>query len=141
MADYPAVLDLWLHTPGMGLNSLDDSEEGIRSYLARNPETCFVAREGEALVGAILAGHDGRRGFIYHLAVRVEARGRGIGEALVKRAEEALQNEGIHKVALVVFAKNEGGNAFWGKVGYDAREDLVYRSRVISKAEMKRIDT
>ncbi|HEY9053665.1 MAG TPA: GNAT family N-acetyltransferase [Rectinemataceae bacterium] len=74
MADYRSVLDLWLHTPGMGLNNLDDSEEGIRAYLARNPNTCFVAKDEDEVVGVILAGHDGRRGFIYHLAVRPEAR-------------------------------------------------------------------
>ena len=68
-ADYPQVYALWRSTPGMGLNNLDDSEEGITRYLQRNPTTCFVAEEAGALIGTVLSGHDGRRAFIYHLAV------------------------------------------------------------------------
>lgn len=83
-ADYPQVYALWCSTPGMGLNNLDDSEEGITRYLQRNPTTCFVAEEGGALIGTILSGHDGRRAFIYHLAVvarptPVQGTGSGIG--------------------------------------------------------------
>ena len=70
MEDYEAVYDLWIHTPGMGLNTLDDSRDGIGKYLRRNPSTCFVAEEDGTVTGALIAGHDGRRGYIYHLAVR-----------------------------------------------------------------------
>ena len=76
--DYQGVYDLWLATPGMGLNDRDDSPEGIAAYLARNPTTCFVAEKASDIVGVILCGHDGRRGFIYHLAVRPSARRPGI---------------------------------------------------------------
>lgn len=62
--DYDAVYQLWLNTPGMGLNNMDDSCEGINKYLQRNPLTCFVAEEKESIIGVILSGHDGRRGFI-----------------------------------------------------------------------------
>ena len=137
--DYPAVYDLWLHTPGMGLNNLDDSHAGIAKYLARNPDTCFVAEEDSAVLGAILCGHDGRRGYISHTAVRVEQRGRGVGTALLDSAMAALEAEGIHKVALVVFAQNQIGNDFWEKRGFTVREDLVYRNKNITALE--RIDT
>ena len=138
--DYDDVYDLWLSTPGVGLNNLDDSRDGIDKYLKRNPSTCFVARENGKLTGVILSGHDGRRGFIYHAAVDVSQRNKGIGKKLVEAALNALQEEGINKVAFVVFKKNETGNAFWEKLGFDERTDLVYRNKIISKSEMKRMD-
>lgn len=123
----------------MGFNNLDDSREGIGKYLKRNPDTCFVALEGDALAGVILCGHDGRRGFIHHMAVAEGYRNNGIGTALVDAALSALRAEGIHKVALVAFKYNEAGNAFWEKMGFTVRDDLNYRNRALS--EMKRIDT
>lgn len=138
--DYDEVRDLWMNTPGMGLNTLDDSREGIAKYLRRNPTTCFVARNGSELLGAILSGHDGRRGFIYHTAVRVSERNKGIGRRLVDTAIEALRNEGVNKVAFVVFKGNETGNAFWEALGFDERTDLVYRNKTIAMQEMKRMD-
>ncbi len=139
MADYPACYDLWLHTPGMGLNSIDDSAEGIERYLRRNPNTCFVAEEDGVLVGAILAGHDGRRGHISHTAVAGTAQRRGIGTKLVDHAMAALEQEGITKVNLVVFSHNEKGNAFWERLGFTLRDDLTYRNKSIRVAV--RMDT
>lgn len=141
MSDYPAVYSLWIHTPGMGLNTVDDSPEGIAKYLKRNPKTCFVAKERGAVVGVILSGHDGRRGFIHHTAVACANRNRGIGTALVQTALDALRKEGITKVAFVVFRDNGPGNAFWEKLGFTARDDLIYRNRVITDAVLQRIDT
>lgn len=137
--DYDAVYGLWLSTPGMGLNTTDDSREGIARYLRRNPETCFVAEAGGRIVGVILSGHDGRRGFIHHTAVLPDFRRQGVARQLVDCAMDALEREGIHKVALVVFQRNECGNAFWERVGFTVREDLVYRNRSIH--ELERIDT
>ena len=137
--DYDSVYALWLSCPGMGLNNVDDSREGISKYLARNPDTCFVSVEEGGIVGAILAGHDGRRGSIGHTAVSAAYRGRGIGRQLVETALNALKAQGIHKVNLVVFAKNEAGNAFWEKMGFGQRPDLIYRNRTL--ADMVRIDT
>lgn len=137
--DYEKVHDLWLRTPGMGLNNLDDSREGIEKYLKRNPTTCFVAAEDDRMIGVIMAGHDGRRGFIYHTVVDVDYGKRGIGKQLVDCAMDALEAEGINKVALVAFSRNETGNAFWEKMGFESRGDLTYRNRSIRK--MERIDT
>ncbi len=138
--DYDAVYDLWTHTPGMGLNNLDDSKEGIARYLKRNPDSCFVTMDGGELLGVILSGHDGRRGFIHHAAVKVAARNRGIGRQLVDAAIEALKKEGITKVAFVVLKDNQIGNAFWQRLGFEARTDLVYRNKTISDVEMKKIE-
>ena len=137
--DYDDVYTLWRNTPGMGLNTTDDSREGIERYLRRNPTTSFVALWEDAIVGVILAGHDGRRGYIYHTAVLPAFRGRGIARQLVEQAMAALEREGIHKAALVVFAKNALGNSFWESIGFSTREDLVYRNQNIHPLE--RIDT
>lgn len=115
--EYPAVYQLWLSCKGMGLNDVDDSESGIARFLERNPTTCFVSETDGKLNGVILAGSDGRRGYIYHTAVHPSCRKQGIGSALV-RAEL---------------------NAFWEKQGFTVRTDLVYRNQ--SLVEMMRIDT
>ncbi len=138
-ADYSAVYDLWMSCEGMGLNNLDDSEEGIARFLRRNPDTCFVAEENGLIAGVIIAGNDGRRGYIYHTAVRSEYRRRGIASALVSKALGALKDCGINKTALVVFGRNETGNAFWEKEGFEVRSDLVYRNKALT--EITRIDT
>ena len=138
--DYEAVYNLWINTPGMGLNNLDDSYEGISKYLERNPNTCFIMKNENEIIGVILSGHDGRRGFIHHTAVKVSTRNKGIGKKLVDKAIEALKGEGINKVAFVVFKTNEIGNAFWQKLGFEERNDLIYRNKVISNREMKKIE-
>lgn len=137
--DYDEIYALWLSCAGMGLNNLDDSREGIDRFLARNPDTCFVAVDGEKIVGVIMAGNDGRRGFIYHTAVAPEYRKQGIGAKMVDRTMLALKDCGINKAALVVFERNQAGNGFWEKQGFTVREDLVYRNKSIT--EMVRIDT
>lgn len=137
--DYDQLYALWLSCTGMGLNSVDDSREGIARYLRRNPTTCFAAEEDGRIVGAILCGHDGRRGYISHTAVHPDFRGRQLGTQLVDAALAALRAEGIAKVVLVVFSRNEGGNAFWEKMGFTTRPDLTYRNKTL--VEMERIDT
>ena len=136
--DYEKVYDLWIHTEGMGLNTTDDSREGIAKYLLRNPNTCFVAEDDGKIVGVIMSGHDGRRGFIYHTTVMKEYRRQGIGKKLVASALAALETQGIHKVALVAFEKNVSGNIFWEKIGFTVRDDLIYRNKSIH--ELERID-
>ena len=135
--DYDALYAMWVAC-GNGLNNLDDSREGIEKYLKRNPETSFVAEENGAIAGAILCGHDGRRGIIQHMCVSPLYRRRGIGHKLVQRALEALKAEGINKVLLVAFKENVPGNAFWEAEGFSLREDLNYRN--LALADMIRYD-
>lgn len=137
--DYDEIYNLWLACAGMGLNNIDDSRDGIDRFINRNPDTCFVALTDNKIVGAILAGNDGRRGFIYHTAVEPHYRKQGIGRKLVDAAMLALKQCGISKVALVVFDKNTDGNAFWESLGFTVRNDLTYRNKVLT--EMIRIDT
>ena len=139
IADYDDVYSLWMSCAGMGLNSLDDTKDGIARFLERNPETCFVASIDESIVGAIMVGTDGRRGYIYHTAVHPDYRKRGIAKALVDTALSAVENLGINKVALVVFGRNKVGNEFWEKIGFTTREDIIYRNKIL--VESVRIDT
>ena len=137
--DYEPVYELWRSCAGMGLNNLDDSREGIIRFLQRNPDTCLVTESEGQIAGVILAGHDGRRGYIYHTAVRAQFRRQGIARRLVETALETFRQIGINKTALVVFSRNEDGNTFWEKMGFTVRSDLTYRNRTLN--EMTRNDT
>lgn len=139
ISDYDKVYALWMSCKNMGFNNLDDSKAGIEKFLRRNPGTSFVAIEEDAVIGIVLAGHDGRRGYIYHMSVAENFRKQGIGTQLVRCCEEALEREGINKMALLVFHRNETGNAFWEKQGFSVREDVAYRNKAL--AQIVRIDT
>lgn len=131
--DYNEAYDLWNRTEGMGMRSLDDSEAGIQRFLLRNPNTNFVCRVNGEMVGLILCGHDGRRAYIYHAVVAKEHRSKGIGKRLLNSVIDAVRNEGINKIALVVFEDNLLGNGFWEAQGFIKRDDLSYRNRSINE--------
>lgn len=133
--DYPALFSLWKNTPNMGLRSLDDSKEGIFLFLKRNPNTNFVAYEDNKLIGAILCGNDGRRGYIYHTVVLPEYRKRGIASSLIEMAVNALREEGITRVCLNVMETNEQGKAFWINRGWEKKEFLGFYSKSITDRE------
>lgn len=135
MDDYPQLFWLWKNTPNMGLRSLDDSEEGIGFFLKRNPSTSFTAYEDNKLTGAILCGHDGRRGYIYHTVVLPEYRGRGIASSLIEAAVGALKEEGITRVCLNVMETNEQGKAFWTNRGWEKKDFLGFYSKSITDKE------
>jgi len=134
--DYDNIFNLWLSTPGIGLNTIDDSRAGIEKYLLRNPNTCFIAEENNNVIGSIMSGHDGRKGFIIHTAVKACKQKRGIGSMLVNAALASLKNEGINKVALVAYANNKIGNTFWEKHGFYARTDITYRDKKLIPLEL-----
>ncbi len=127
--DYAAAYRLWQQTAGMGLHPQDDSCEGFTRYLRRNPTSCFIAEQAGSLVGTILCGHDGRRGFIYHLAVAESARRNGLASRLVEQALAALRQENIQKVAFLVYRSNSDGNTFWDTQGFSYRQDVFYRDK------------
>ena len=124
--DYDQVKELWNSIKGFGIRSMDDSREGVARFLKRNPTTSVVAEEDGKVVGAILCGHDGRRGCLYHVCVNKDYRMRGIGKSMVAFAMEALKKEEINKVSLIAFTKNDIGNAFWKEIAWTKREDLNY---------------
>lgn len=123
-ADYDAVIALWQRSEGVGLGA-SDTRERIEAYLLRNPALSQVAEAEGHIVGAMLCGHDGRRGFIYHLAVDDGWRGKGIGRRLVARGLDLLYRESIAKAYIMVFRHNDTGRGFWIGTGWEAREDLI----------------
>jgi ribosomal protein S18 acetylase RimI-like enzyme len=125
--DYPEALALWQLTPGMGLSSADE-QPAIDRFLQRNPGLCFAAREDGHLVGTALCGHDGRRGYIYHVAVADAHRTRGIARTLVERSLDGLRQQGIRKAHLMVYEDNLGGIAFWHRLGWYRRDELALMS-------------
>ena len=100
----------------------------IGLFLARNPDTSFVAEVNGRLVGTILGGHDGRRGYVHHTAVHPDFRHRGIGQALVEQCLAALQAQNIFKCHIFVHRTNEAAQAFWRAVGWHDRGDLLLMS-------------
>jgi N-acetylglutamate synthase len=130
-ADYEAVMELLRRSGGVQLRDAD-SFEGIARYLARNPGLSFVAEIDGHVAGCVFAGHDGRRGYLYHLAVDAAYRGRGIGRALVDRALSALACEGIGKIHIDVLQGNEEGIRFWRAIGWSERSDIARMSIILS---------
>ena len=130
--DYDEVHALWMTIKGFAIRSVDDSREGIERFLKRNPSISVVAVKDGAIVGAILCGHDGRRGCLYHVCVHPDHRRRGIGKAMVVFCMNALKEEHINKVSLIAFTANDIGNAFWRTIGWTKREDLNYYDFVLN---------
>jgi acetyltransferase, GNAT family len=142
LADYDAAFALWEATPGMELRAQDDSRISIERFLKCNPTSRFVAQQDEKIIGVIWAGHDGRRGYIYHTAVQESYRRQGIAEVLIKHVFKALSQEGIIRIALLVQQSNQEGKRFWMNRGWQERSDLAYFVRAIdtgSEADNSRI--
>lgn len=131
MTDYEAVCALWESCDGVGLNDADQPDP-LSAYLHRNPGISFVAQEDSAIVGAVLCGHDGRRGYLNHLAVSPDHRYQGIARRLVAHCLEALQLAGIAKCHLFIFASNQDGRNFWQKIGWTLRDDLTVASQILT---------
>lgn len=128
IGDYEKLISLWMSTEGIGLSDADNKEE-IGMFLNRNIGLSFVAEEKQEIVGAILCGHDGRRGYLHHLAVSALYRGSGIGTQLVENCLNKLREEGIRKCHLFVFTNNQQGMNFWDHIGFKIRSDLKVFSK------------
>lgn len=137
MEDYDGVYALWMSIAGFVMKSVDDSKEGVGRFLRRNPGSSVVAIEDGKIVGAILCGHDGRRGCMYHVCVHENYRMQGIGKEMVVFSMKALRKEEITKISLIAFAKNDVGNAFWNRIGWLKRTDLNYYDFVLDRANIE----
>jgi ribosomal protein S18 acetylase RimI-like enzyme len=126
---YNDVLKLWRQCDGIGLDRKVDNKNEAAIYLFRNAGLSFVAMDKRKVIGAVLCGHDGRRGYLYHLAVAGEYRKMGIGRRLVESAISKLRSIGVRKCHAFVFRDNVKGGKFWKSMGWKQRSDL----RVISK--------
>ncbi len=138
--DYEKVHDLWMSIHGFAIRSIDDSFEGVERFLKRNPTTSVVAEADGRIVGAILCGHDGRRGCLYHVCVHEDCRKRGIGKAMAVFCMKALQEEQINKVSLIAFKSNTVGNKFWKEAGWTFREDLNYYDFTLNEANITKFN-
>ncbi len=121
--DYEDILELLRVTPGVTLRRAD-SRDAIASYLERNPGLSFVAMNDRELIGCVLCGHDGRRGYLQHLMVKPLFRNKGVGEALFSSCIAALGRIGIFKTHIFVFKSNATANEFWTKKGWELRQDV-----------------
>ena len=139
--DYPEVKKLWMTIRGFAIRSMDDSREGVERFLRRNPTTSVVARVNGEVVGAVLCGHDGRRGCLYHVCVREDHRRQGIGKAMVIFCTEALKAEKINKGSLIAFTSNDAGNAFWKEIGWTRRFDLNTYDFTLNEENIVRFNT
>jgi ribosomal protein S18 acetylase RimI-like enzyme len=126
------VLLLWESSEGVGLDSDTDTKERIGLYLQRNPGLSFAAFEKGKVIGAVLCGQDGRRGYLHHLTVAEAHRNKGIGTTLVDKAISKLRMLGIRKCNIFVFADNLAGQEFWKKSGWVERTDLKVLSKNIT---------
>lgn len=131
--DFDEVHDLWMTIQGFGIRSLDDGKEDVTRFIKRNPTTSVVAVSDGRIVGSILCGNDGRQGCLYHVCVEKQFRRMGIGTQMVGYCMRELRELGINKVTLVAFKRNDGGNAFWRKIGWKKREDFNYYEFVLNE--------
>ena len=122
--DYEEVFSLWKTTPGIGLSAADQ-KKNIQTFLQKNSDTCFVALIDGKIVGTILCGDDGRRGYMYHLVVAESTRKKGVGATLVKMGMEALQRHGIEKCHLFVYGDNATAIEFYQRLGWKERTELL----------------
>ncbi|HHF2958651.1 TPA: GNAT family N-acetyltransferase [Vibrio alginolyticus] len=123
IADYDDVIRLWGQTEGMSLRDAD-SKESINNYLIRNPNLSFVAVSANEIVGAVLVGTDGRRGYLQHLAVSSNFRGKNLGRELVSQAISALAKVGVPKTHLFVYNENVNAQQFYEKLGWFPRDEV-----------------
>jgi len=123
--DLAEVISLWENTDGVGLNQADSPENLVR-YLARNPGLSQVAIDQQgSIIGAALCGHDGRRGYLNHVAVDSTWRRQGVATAIIERCFEMLNGQGIDRCTILVFTDNQEGQQFWGRKGWRKRSDLI----------------
>ena len=118
IGDYDGALAVWADEEGIEICEGDEREE-IAQYLKRNPGLSRVAEADGKIVGAVLCGHDGRRGWIYHLAVAKEQRGKGIGKMLIDDCLKGLRALGLRRAIILVAGDNPKGHQFWLRHGWE----------------------
>ncbi len=116
--DYDAAIKLWNRIEGLDIAEGDDRET-IENFLQRNPGLSRIALDGAVVIGAVLCGHDGRRGYVYHLAVDPTYRGQGIGRRLISECLTGLKEAGLKRANILVANDNPRGLEFWNWCGWE----------------------
>jgi ribosomal protein S18 acetylase RimI-like enzyme len=115
--DYPSVRELWQQAgPGVQLSPSDEPLE-IERKLERDPDLFLVLVERGEILGTVIGGYDGRRGIVYHLAVRPERQGEGLGRALMIEIEDRLRSKGCYKYYLMVSKELDQVLTFYQSLG------------------------
>lgn len=127
--DYDAVIALLTATSGVRLRDAD-SRAATARYLERNLGLSFVAFVDGGIAGCVMCGHDGRRGYLQHLAVAPAHRRSGLGSALVEACLAKLESLGIRKTHIDVLVGNQPARDFWRRRGWQKREDIFKYSFV-----------
>ena len=130
--DYDKVIELWRKTEGIALSDTDEREP-MRRFLDRNPGLSLVAEIGDDLVAVVLCSHDGRRGYLHHLAVAENHRRQGIGTQLVRRCLAQLAQEQIRKCNIFFLENNESALAFWRHNGFELLPHFGWMQRITAK--------
>jgi N-acetylglutamate synthase len=128
LSDYSGAIELWQSLPGLGLSSADELT-AIESFLKKNPSTCFVALDGQKIIGTVLGGNDGRRAYLYHLAVQKDYQRIGLGRELSEKCLDALRTQGLKKCHIFVISSNTEGLHFWERAGWLLRNDILVMSK------------
>jgi ribosomal protein S18 acetylase RimI-like enzyme len=128
--NYNEAVQLWRDTEWISLSDTD-AREPMKLFLDRNPGLSLVVRDGNKLIGTILCSHDGRRGYLHHLAVDKRYRRQGIGSKLVQRCLTALAKEGIIKCNIYFLEENEAGMAFWARNGFELLPHFGWMQKTI----------
>ncbi len=126
--DYAKLLKLWVAAEAIEVRPVETANS-LALFLQKNPTSNYAAYAGSRLVGALLAGHDGWRGHLYHLAVKPDYRERSIGTKLVSVAVEALKRDGITRIHCLVKRDNLIAQQFWEACGFEWREELYDYSK------------
>ncbi len=134
ISDYGNIISLWQEVEGVCLREAD-SKEGVHKYLQRNPNLIFVAENEGIIVGTIMSGHDGKRGYIQHLAIDKKYRNAGVASTLLNKCVASLKEEGIIKSHIHVLSGNELAKEFWKNRGWYKRNDIEVFSYINSNGK------
>jgi putative acetyltransferase len=120
---YRELIEFWKNTEGLRFSE-DDSYENLVIFLKRNPKLSFIALYENSIIGTIKSSHDGRRGYLHHLAVKEEFRREGIARELINKCLAELLNQGISagKVRVFVLDSNRAGLEFWRHVDFTEQQ-------------------
>jgi len=128
---YEDVVIIWKKT-GISITSSDTKKE-VNVMLNKNPDLCLIAKIDEKVIGVVMGGFDGRRGYVHHLAIDPEYQRKGYGKLLMDELTERFQKKRVHKVHHFIEKHNKDVINFYRKLGWEIRNDLVMMSFVPDK--------